>query len=266
LPTGPSAVDDAVAEVDVTELRHRAKRARVLFGVAAALILVVTLTVVMLSRRTDETSIDTSRDPAIAEAALLPVGGLGSGWEVSHAFDEFTMRVLAEVAAKVPECAPYVDYAFDSPRRDAATSVKRYQSPSLATLWDVVYIFPSKDAASLAMDKIAEAGFPTCFAQYLEAATPKISPGATSRSDLVDTPPLLEHGDRQIAFTTRNTYPTLGDPIVLTSVNVFIQVDRAIVYVNPVPDFHDSTDANGLLEKAMTLATESLRKALEEGG
>jgi hypothetical protein len=112
------------------------------------------------------------------------------------------------------------------------------------------------------MDKIAQPAFLDCFASYLEAATPLISPGGTSTSEVVDTPPLVEHGDRQIAFTTLNTYQTANGPVPSTSINVFIQIDRAIVYVNPVPDFHADSDPQSAVEIAMSRATDSLRAAL----
>ena len=127
----------------------------------------------------------------------MPVGDFGNGWSISHEYDDYTTRVAADVAATVPSCAPYVDFVFDSPRRDTVASQMRYQTPRSFTLWDVVYIFPSESAASLVMDKIAEPEFLDCFTTYLEAATPVINPGGTSTSEVVDTPPLVEHGDRQ---------------------------------------------------------------------
>jgi hypothetical protein len=257
---GAGALDvDEHPVVSVTSAESKSRRVHVLLGAAAVLVLIAALAVVLLTRRP---AIDTSHDAQIAERALVPVESFGDGWSISHDYDEYTTRVGADVAASVPSCAPFVDYVFDSQRRDARASQMRYQTPRSFTLWDFVSVFPSESAASLAMDKIAEPAFQDCFTTYLEAATPVISPGEASTSEVVDTPPLLEHGDRQIAITTMNTYQTPNGPVPITSINVFIQIDRAIVYVNPVPDFHADTDSHSSVEIAMSRATESLRAAL----
>jgi hypothetical protein len=223
---------------------------------------VAALSVVALTRRDAREPVDITRDPKIALAALIPVTNLGSGWEVSHDHDAFSPIVEARVAASVPSCKPYVDFAFDSPDNKAAVTQQLYQSPTLAQLFNIVYVFPTEEAASRAMDKVAERGFLSCFTSYLEAAQPIFSPGTTSTSDIVDAPPLLQHGDRQVAFATSNVFQTSTGPVPLTSVNVFIQVGRAIVYVNPRPDFHDSVDPKGRLELVIRAATDSVTEAL----
>jgi hypothetical protein len=262
--SSPGDIGDSevrVAPIDAPSKR----RTRTVLGAAAAILLVAALSVVVLNRRSEPPSIDTSRDPEIAQAALMRVADLGIGWEETHDHDDFTTAVEARVAAGVPSCGPYVDYAFDSPNSDASVSQRLYQSPTLAQLWNIVYVFPTKEAASQVMDKVAEQGFLSCFTEYLVAAQPVLSPGTTSTSEAVAAPPLLQHGDRQVAFGTSNVYQTPSGPIPLTSVNIFIQVDRAVVYINPRPDFHDSLDPKGRLELAMTVATDSVRAALEAG-
>ncbi len=154
---------------------------------------------------------------------------------------------------------------FDSPNNEAAVSQRLYRSPTLSTLWDIVYVFPTREAASQVMDKVAEPGFLTCFTQYLVAAQPVLSPGSSSTSEAVGAPTLLQHGDRQVAFGTTNVYQSPNGPVPLFSVNVFIQVGRAIVYVNPAPDFHDDLDPKGRLEVAMRAATDAVTAALKTG-
>jgi hypothetical protein len=260
LSSSETSVDSS--QVIVTPTGDGPSRTRTLLGIAAALVLVGALALVALTRRSEQAPIDTTRDPATARAALMPVVNLGNGWEVSHIADAFTPAVEATVAASVPSCKPYVDYAFDSPNNEAAVSQQLYQSPTLAQLFNIVYVFPTANAASRAMDKISEPGFLSCFTNYLEAAQPVFSPGTTSTSDIVDAPPLLQHGDRQVAFATSNVFQTPTGPVPLTSVNVFIQVGRAVVYVNPRPDFHDSVDPKGRLEIVMRTATDSANAAL----
>jgi hypothetical protein len=53
--------------------------------------------------------------------------------------------------------------------------------------------------------------------------------------------------------------------VPLFSINAFIQVDRAVVYVNPTPDFHDDRDPKSRVEVAMRAATDAVTAALKAG-
>jgi hypothetical protein len=247
------------AEVAVIDLHRRPRRA-VLLGAAAALLLIAGLAWMYVAR-SDETPSRKS-DPAIAGAANIATDDLGSGWERTHVFSHFTTRDEAALAASIPACASYADLVLDAPQRHAATSEVRYQSPKGAILWNNVSVFESRDAASAVMDKIAEPGFRICWEQYLAASMPKLAPGSTMTSESRDAPPLNQHGDRQIAFNSFNRLQTENGPVPTTWVNVFIQIDRVIVYVNPISDFHDSLDPKGPLDKAMTAATKAVESAL----
>jgi hypothetical protein len=247
----------------------RKKRKRILLATAAAITVVATLAALLpLVRRTAPTSSDIGRDRAIAESALLTPTDLGRDWGGSHIFDSFTTRDAAAIAARIPACTSYVEYAFDSPSLQTATAQKLYQT-GLAMFWETIHVFPTKKVASQVMDKLAEPEFASCFASFLEAASIAIPlPGVITSSELVTAPPLLQHGDRQVSFGTLNTLAFEGvhGPVPTTSINIFIQLDRAIVFVNPPPDFHDSLDSKSTLEVVMRVATNSLNIALQASG
>ena len=249
---------DTVKLVDTT--RPSRRRLNVVLGIAASIAIVVTLGVVLVNRRSEPKGVDTSHDPAIAKSALIPPDELGLGWDISHQYDGLSSRAVADVAASVPECAPYVDYAFDSPRRQAVTSGRIFRGPPLFALTQWVYIFPTEAAATKAMDKIAEPAFVPCLMKFMDRLTPVLSPGTISTTSNVDAPEIAAHGDRQVVIGESITFAGAD---TFTTMNTFVQVGRGIVYVNPTPDFHDSLDPASRLEKAYTAATDSLRTALE---
>jgi hypothetical protein len=253
----PGANNVTVIEV----ARSPRRRFKVALGVAAAISVVAALTAVVLNRQSEPNATDTSRDPAIAQSSLLSPNQVGVSWQINHQYDSFTSRDVADTAATVPACAAYIDYAFDSPRRQAVTAGRIFGSPPLFALTQWVYIFPTEAAATRAMDKIAEAPFVPCLNQFMDALTPQLA-GSPSQTTTVESPPLAAHGDRQVV---------LGQAIALpfgtyTVMNVFVQVGRGIVYVNPTPDALDSLDPASRLEKVLTAATDNLRNALDTAG
>lgn len=251
--------DNTVTVIEVVRPPHR--RVKVALGIAASIAIVAALTAVVLNRHSEPNTIDTSHDLAIAGSSLISPTQVGVSWSISHQWDSFTSRKVADVAASVPVCAAYVDYAFDSPARQAATAGRIFGSAPLFALTQWVYIFPTEAAATRAMDKIAEASFAPCLSQFMDALMPKLA-GSLSTTTIVDPPPLAPHGDRQVVlgqsihFTDGGTY---------TVMNTFVQVGRGIVYVNPTPDANDSLDPASRLEKVLTAATDNLRNALDTG-
>jgi hypothetical protein len=254
---------DQLDELPVTTvqatLRSNHPWRRTMLRIAASIVAIAGLTAVVINQRPSPASIDTTRDPSIAEDALISVDELGARWEVSNG--GLTSRAVAGVAAAVPECSPYLDFAFDTAARRAPTAGRIFTSPSW-TLTQWVYIFPSESAASRAMDKIAEPGFVPCFNTFLEKLIPLYSPGRVVTATTIAAPPMLAHGDRQVVLAQDNTYRTGTVAPTRTVMNVFVQVGRGIVYIDPVTDERDSRDPAGSIEQALTAAADDLAKAL----
>ena len=59
-----------------------------------------------------------------------------------------------------------------------------------------------------------------------------------------------------------NTYTTNGATGAQTVMNVFVQVGRGIVYIDPITDEHDSKDPASMIESAVSAATTNLAEAL----
>ncbi|MEY2521710.1 MAG: hypothetical protein QOJ66_275 [Ilumatobacteraceae bacterium] len=258
-------VSDGIAggnTVNVIETaRPPRRRWKVVLGAAASIAIVAALTAIVLNRSSEPNAIDTSRDPAIAGSSLMSPKQVGLSWQINHQYDSFTSRDVAGVAATVPACAAYLNYAFDSPERLAATAGRIFSSPPLYALTQWVYIFPTEAAAKQAIDKIAEASFVPCFNQFMDALSPRLA-GSPSNTTTVEPPPLADHGDRQVVLGQSVALP-FGTYQVM---NVFVQVGRGIVFVNPTPDALDSLDAGSRLEKVIAAATDDLTTALATAG
>jgi hypothetical protein len=218
-------------------------------------VLVAALAVVIINHQSEPTAVDTSHDLEIAKAAIIEPSDIGLSWSVTHLWGDLTSRQIAESAATVADCEPYLDYAFDTAGRQAVTAGQQFgiRGSELIT-WIItqwVYIFPSEKAASQAMDKIAEPGFLPCF----DGVLPRMySVGVASRLDPL---PVTAHGDRQIVIGQHLVFgaspPDNGIPV--DTMNVWVQVGRT--------DTHNSTDSAGRIERTVTAATEALQAALD---
>ena len=203
--------------------------------------------------------------PCDRQVIALAPKQIGVSWQINHQWDAFTSRDVADVAATVPACAPYVDFAFDSPARKAVTAGRIFTSDSAVfavTQW--VYIFPTEAAATQAMDKIAEEAFVPCLRPFMDALIPKMSRGYPPSTTTIEVPPLA--GPWTQAGRSRSVDHLMASSAPTTVMNAFVQVGRGIVYVNPTPDAHDSLDPASRLEKVLTAATDALRNALGTAG
>ena len=97
---------------------------------------------------------------------------------------------------------------------------------------------------------------------FIEKLIPLYSPGQVVTATTVAAPPMLAHGDRQVVLAQDNTYRTGTGAATRTVMNVFVQVGRGIVYIDPATDQRDSRDPAGSIEQALTAAADDLAKAL----
>lgn len=252
--------NDPVGPGDSTSSRHR--RMKVVLAAAASIALVGALAVVIINHDAEPAEVDTSRDAEIAKAAIIEPSKLGVSWSVTHMWGDLTSRSIAESAASVPECEPYLDYAFDTASRQAVTAGRQFGIVGselitwIITQW--VYIFPSEKAASQAMDKIAEPGFPPCFDHVFRRMY------GNSQASRLDPLPVAPHGHRQIVIGQHLDFGGLPpDGIPVETMNVWVQIGRAVVFVDPSTDTHDSLDPDGRIERAVSAATDALQAALD---
>lgn len=257
----PRPSDDDMVKV-VESRRPSGRRWKVVVGAAASIALVAGLATIIVTHRSEPNGVDTRRDPAIAELALIDPDQLGPDWGISRQFSQLTSRRVAEVAAGIPACGPYLDSAFDSPGRKAVTGGRIFQGPTDAVLTQWVYIFPTEVAASRAMDKIAESAFVPCFNDFMGALLAGLV-GNPTFATTVAVPSPAAHGDRQVVLgQSVRIGGGLGKSVL---VNAFVQVGRGIVYVDPTLDVGSANPTAGV-EKALAEATIALTKALDTAG
>jgi hypothetical protein len=236
------------------------RRMKVVLAAAASIALLAALAVVIINHQAEPPAVDTSHDLDIAKAAIIEPSAIGVSWSVTHMWGDLTSRHIAELAATLPECGPYLDYAFDTAGRQAATAGRQFGIPaeSLST-WVItqwIYVFPSETAAAQAMDKIAEPGFLPCLDHVFHRMY------GNSVASRLDPLPVAPHGDRQIVIGQHLVFGDVPPGIPDDTMNVWVQVGRAVVFVDPSTDTHDSLDPEGRIDRAVSAATDALQAAL----
>jgi len=234
------------------------RRRNVVVGLVAATIVAALLTAVVLTRRSAREEAGPGHDLAIAGAALMTPEELGAGW-TQRADGGGSTKLHARVAATVPICAPYLDAAFDSPGLNVTTE-RDFQSEVFQPLTNIVYVFTTEEAATAAMNKMAEDGFQTCFNTFIDALTPSTG-GFISHTTTAAAPTFAKHGDRQVVVPQEISYTGQGS---FTVISFFIQVGRGIVYVDPVLRKSDPTDSSGKLEAVVAAATDALAAVVDK--
>ena len=249
--------DEPLTKFGTAPSDHR--RVRAIVGVAAALVLAVALSVLVVTRRPEHNAVSTVDDNVIAEEALLDADDLGQGWS-PMASDGPTPGDMAAMAASIPACAAYLDYAFDSPHANAVVVERDFQGEPRLPLTNLAYIFASESEATAAMERMAEPAFQPCFNAFIDkliAATGGFTPQTTTA---VGTPSYAEHGDRQVIVPQRIEFAQ----DTFTVISFFVQVGRGIVYVDPMLMRADPLDSTGTLEATVAAATDALAAALRQ--
>ena len=228
-----------------------------------------TLTIVDTGRRAAEPATGgPARDEVtVALAALLTPERLGAGWTALPALAAALPTDLWRFAASVPACAVGVASRdskrpvslFDATRRSAVFN--NLQSQPFA---QSVYVFATTDAATSAMDLLATPGWQSCWLALTDAEGPLADPYVSSMTSRgLAIPPPAPHGERQISYGRDLSYGSPdGRRVVGVRVAVFVQIGRAIVQVDPIPDTADSASPDGQVERVVAAATEALRAAV----
>ncbi len=236
-------------------------------GLAAAVIVAVGATAFVVNRRNADTTVvpvttpePSPEDAAIANTALLTVDQLGDGWSPHPESNETRAQWLA-AAATQPACADY-NGAVQSSESGAASSSTAFINSQNQELIESVTVFPTKEAASKLMDALSAPGYPSClFANWDADYKLNFSDGETSITKSFDFAAPAAHGDRQVAFGHETKYPAT----TRLWQEVFVQVDRSIIWISATPDGLGSADPAGIIERSLTAAIESVNKATAAG-
>jgi hypothetical protein len=268
--SGPhlDASDDADEPQEITVLqkidrsRSVPPRTRVLIAIAAAVIVAVGVTAVIVNHRSSTTSsVDNGADLAIAGAGLISVDQLGPGWSPEFDVDP-SWPDLQESYYAQPECAEYTA-AVHPLKATAAGAITSLVNLQHQIITEELTIYPSKDVASRVMDAVASPGFQDCFFAAWDAASEVGFPGDGASTSAFNIAPPAAHGDRQVDFGMETL--TSIDSRTRLYHNVWIQVDRSIIIVTVSPDGLGSDNPAGNMEKAIAAALASLNEAMPAG-
>ncbi|HZX55301.1 MAG TPA: hypothetical protein VFE86_11510 [Ilumatobacteraceae bacterium] len=193
----------------------------------------------------------------LGQSTPLAEDAVGSRW---RQVDDFTTADYAQVSsatyAALPECAKFTNFGLLPPTTKSAMVHQDYTNGSSLLFHDVI-VFATPEDASKAMDAMAGSNFGKCWFDVFDRLTPLGRyVGATSESVDLPAPNIEQHGDRQIIIGQHVLYAFQNGPQARDFVNAYVQVGRAIAFVNP----ELIATGNGLsnVEKIIAASTQAL--------
>ncbi len=164
--------------------------------------------------------------------ALAPANGLGVATEIAEDWIAAQRpKQAAATIAELPACAQLTSVGLFPPTTKSATAYQA--SHNLNFLRQTVFVFATPQDASRAMDVIAGKLYPTCLFNLFDRVIPVEHNGAKSTSEAWDAPQIAPHGDRQVIIGQHTTVILTTGPAELHLLNAFVQVGRAISFINP---------------------------------
>ena len=131
----------------------------------------------------------------------------------------------------------------------------------VASLHDV-WVFATKADASRAMDVIEGDVYPTCLFDFFDRTTalsPAYKATSISKSFAIPPPAVKAHGDRQVIIGQQIDYSlSAGQTATAVAVNAYVQVGRAIAFVDP--EYLGDTGPDSNVEHTITVSTDALEK------
>lgn len=232
---------------------------------AAAACLAVVATGVVIAHRDKFSEPRDLRDVDPREAEPLAIRGLitpevlGVAWvDGQRSPDTERPKHAAATIAAMPGCALLISAGLFPPTTKSATAYQFVDDGNF--LGQRVFVYATAEDASRAMDVIAGDTFAACWFDLFDRirVAPVVGAGRTPPSEAWNAPTIPLHGDRQVIIGQRVTIvrPSITDGVHL--VNAFVQVGRAIVWINPrLPASGDLSE----VEKAIAAATKALKNA-----
>lgn len=273
IPTEPEppAPAEYVALAPDPSRAGRVTRPQKLFVAVAACLALVVAGAVILSQRDDSSErseqladVDSREAQPLADAARVAVHDvLGAGWGEREDQGGVPFSQLeADTTADTPQCADLRELGIWSPTTKSVTSHQIFQIPGNEFMYHEVMVFASAEDASKAMDTIESDLFRDCTFKRFDRLAP-LWPrlGTTSHSSAwAGMTEIAPHGDRQIVIGQHLVYQFNGEPgPEFHLVNAYIQVGRAIAWVDPVYNALPGQRDPGV-EKVLSDTTASLEE------
>jgi hypothetical protein len=144
--------------------------------------------------------------------------------------------------------------AFD-PTYDATITQKLFSRTERSNTFEIVRVMPTAAIATAYMDSISDSAYPACFGGLIDESMP-----GQSKTTILYLPQLASQpGDRALLIATDTRYVS-GSALKF---NVWLQVGRIVLQVNPSPDSYEPDDPQSEIQKVMNLAVETAKAALQ---
>ena len=235
-------IELVAVQVESVDARRLGWRLQSIVFVAVASVALLLATAVIVRRTGNENTgselqnVDPTEALSLAQKALITADALGSRWRLQDMFSEsmWTQQTAATIAAR-PECSELRSMGLFPPTTKSAAARQSF-SPGRNWVGHTVFVFATKDDASRAMDVIAGNVYPACWFDLFDRLIPLGSTLGTntSTSQAWDAPAIAPHGDRQIVIGQHATLVGSDATVNAYFVNAYVQVGRAISWINPM--------------------------------
>ncbi|MEP7203762.1 MAG: hypothetical protein ABI894_14195 [Ilumatobacteraceae bacterium] len=178
--------------------------------------------------------VDPNEALPLGQAAPITPNVLSARW---RQVDDFSTADYAQVStatySALPKCAKFTTFGMLPPTTKSVTIHHDFASDSSLLFHDVI-VFATHEDATKAMDAISGGNFAECWFDVFDRLTPLGRYlGATSESVDLEAPQIQLHGERQFIIGQHIRYSFPNGPQERDFINAYVQVGRAITFVNP---------------------------------
>ncbi len=231
---------------------------------AAAVVAIVVINHSSNDSQSGLRDVDSREALPLGQAAMMTADVLVSdpgsaGWKQVNDFNlsDYT-RETAAINAATPACAQLASVGLAQPTNKSVIVHQDFANGPIPMFHDV-WVFATPKDASLAMDVIAGDVYPTCSFKLFDRLTAlNRNITAVSTSTIWQAPPIPKHGDRQVIIGQKIDYTFLVGAASAEAINAYIQVGRAIAFIDP--QYLSDVGPNSNVEKTITAATDALKK------
>jgi hypothetical protein len=195
----------------------------------------------------------------LASRAIVDPHDLGALWQLGTPWPDAPTyaQLVGQTQQAIPDCAQLPDFGLLPPTDKSATVQENFYAADKWMLGQVV-VFASAEDAARAMDAIAGHVYPHCVFDLVDRIIPLgRRMHATTTSETWNAPKVTAHGDRQVSFGQLVHETLTSGNVDLYLINVYVQVGRAIAWVDP-QYFPESNTPLYRVDKAVDASTRAL--------
>ena len=228
---------DAYVKLAASPQAANRNRRLIRIGLAAAASIVLVATAAIVVTQSHDSSgelndVDAEEALPLARQAFINSDALGRTYHETVLIPESVEnKMAAETRAAMPECAFLPSVGLMQPSSKAVAPSQFFEA--LGGIAHTVHVFATPQDASRAMDVIAGDVYPACRFDLFDREIPFEGVNQSAASESWDAPEIPAHGDRQIVFGQHTIFTGGVGASEVFYVNVFVQVGRAISWMNP---------------------------------